>query len=120
MKDVKNVDGHKNQSQLFLEFSLREEMKSKQGINARPQMLSLVDKESHVTHYIFFLSSALRDLKGKVCAHLKYRPSPLAFLYNSLSYMAFSPVVLWSCCCKCNFCCIRLHIIFGRSPCMSK
>ena len=93
MRDGENVDGHKNQSQLFLEFSVREEMKSKQGINSRHQMLSLVDDESHMTHYIFFLSLALRDLKGKICYHLKYRPSPLAFLYNSLSYAAFSPVV---------------------------
>lgn len=68
-------------------------MKSKQGINSRHQMLSLVDDESHMTHDIFFLSLAVRDLKGKVCDHLKYRPSALAFLYNSLSYTAFSPVV---------------------------
>lgn len=78
----------------------------------------LLDDEIDVTHYVSLLSLAVRNLKGKVCAQLKQRPFTLAFLYNYLSsfyYMALLPLVLQSYC-KCNFYCIPLHIISGRSP----
>lgn len=53
-------------------------------------MLILLDDENHVTHYVFFLSLAVRNLKDKVCAQLKLKPLTLAFLYNYLSSLYYT------------------------------